>query len=302
MKIKIKDFFWPHPANNYRPHAVRHKNLFYYSVFLIAVKAIIFILLFFSYPNPAEFSTITANRIIELTNKERQNNNLSLLKHNSTLDLAAQKKINDMLKNNYFAHTSPAGIKPWQWFKEADYNYTFAGENLAMNFIEAEDVVTAWMDSPTHRDNIVSPNYEDIGIAVAVGQINGQETTLVVQLFGKSYAQVAGESFAPTSPPIESEKVTGPLNIMERAAEQEVRLEKKHHSGLVAQIVYYGEKIFLVFLGFIILNLILTIMVRIEVQHRPVILHCLFVILLTLSMIMIKFHFIENLTQAISII
>lgn len=302
MFLKIKKWFWPHESNNYKPHAIRHKTLFYYSGILLTVKALIFILLFFTYPNPAEFSTITVNRIIELTNKERESYNLSILKHNSTLDLAAQKKVNDMLADNYFAHTSPTGVKPWQWFKEAGYNYTFAGENLAMNFVEAEDALKAWMDSPSHRDNIISPNYEDIGVAVAVGVINGQETTLVVQLFGKSYAQVAGESFAPTSAPIESEKVAGPINLVEKAASQEVKLEKKSNSGLIAQIVYYGEKIFLIFLGFIILNLILTIMIRIEVQHQPIILHCLFVILLTLSLFMIKFHFIENLTHTINII
>ncbi len=299
---KLHHYSIPHEGNDFRPHFIRHKTLVVYSFLLIAVKAAILGLLFFTYPTPAEFSTITVNRIIELTNKARQEQGLPALKHNRILDWAAKKKAEDMLRGNYFSHTSPEGIKPWHWFKQAGYNYTFAGENLAMNFIEAEDAVAAWLNSPSHRDNILSKNYEDTGVAVAVGVLGGQETTLVVQLFGKTYANVAGEAFAPTSPPIESEKVAGPVNVIEKAAQQEVKLEKKKQSSFVAKFIYYSEKFFFVLLAFVILNLILTIIVRIEVQHKPIIMHCFIVILLALIMIFMKLHFIENIRQVINII
>ncbi len=299
---KLHHWFVPHEGNQYKPHAVRHKTLATYSAILLFVKVAVLGLLFLTYPTQAEFSTITVNRIIELTNKARLEQGQAVLKHNSTLDLAAQKKAADMLKNNYFAHTSPSGIKPWQWFKEVGYNYTFAGENLAMNFMEAEDAITAWLDSPSHRDNILSKNYEDIGIAVATGILDGQETTLVVQLFGKTYATVAGEIFAPASPPIEGEKVVGPVNVVEQAARQEVKLEKKEQTGVIAKIIYYSEKFFFVLLAFVILNLILTIIVRLEIQHKPIILHCLFVIFFALTMIFMKLHFIETVGRMVNII
>lgn len=292
----------PHEDNNYQPRAVRHKCLAFYSALLIGVKIFILLILFLTYPNPAQFSTITTNRIIELTNKERTNMGLSTLQHNETLDLAAQKKAADMLQNNYFAHNSPSGINPWYWFNEVGYNYTYAGENLAMNFVEAEDAVHAWMASPSHRDNILSVNYADIGIAVVVGKLDGQETTLVVQLFGKTHLGVAGEKFNPTSAPIETEQVTGPISVTEQAAQQEVKLEAKNKSGLIARILNYSEKFFLILLGFIILNLILTIIIRIEIQHKPIIMHCLWVILLALTMFFLKMHFIENLGSVVNII
>ncbi len=296
--------YWalPHADNDYRPYTLRHKTLVAYSAALIAVKIAVLSLLLITYPSPAEFSTITVNRIIELTNKERQKRGLSILKHNSTLDLAAQKKAEDMFKYDYFAHTSPAGVKPWYWFKQVNYNYTYAGENLAMNFVQAEDVVQAWMNSPSHRDNILSKNYNDIGIAVKVGVLEGHKTALVVQLFGKSYTNVAGETFAATSPPIEGEQLAGPINLTEQAVKKEVKLESKKSSGWVAKLIYYSEKFFLVFLGFIILNLILTIIIRIEIQHKPIIMHCLAVILLALIMIFFRPHFIEQIGQVINII
>ena len=227
---------------------------------------------------------------------------LSELKHSHTLDLAAQKKAEDMLKKNYFAHTSPDGIKPWHWFKEVKYNYTFAGENLAMNFVEAEDAMQAWMNSLTHRDNIVNKNYEDIGIAVAVGQLEGHQTTLVVQLFGKTYGSVAGEIFRPNSPPIESEQLAGPVNIVSQSAKQEVKLESKKQSSFMANVIKYADKFFFILLGFIILNLILTIIIRIEIQHKPIILHCLWVIFLALTMILFNAHFIEQIKGVVNII
>ncbi len=291
---KIHHWTIPYEGNEFKPHAVRHKSLAAYSALLVGVKVFVLLALIFTYPSQAEFSTITVNWIIELTNQERQAQGLSPLKHNSTLDLAAQKKASDMLANNYFAHTSPTGVKPWQWFKEVGYNYTFAGENLAMNFAEAEDAIQAWMDSASHRDNLLSKNYDEIGVAVVIGKLAGNETTLVVQLFGKTFTQVAGETFVPTSAPVEGQQVAGPISLVGEAAKQEVKLEKKEQTGWLAKIIQYSEKFFFVLLAFLILNLILTIIVRVEIQHKPIILHCLLVILLALTMIFLDGHFLEH--------
>ncbi len=94
------------------------------------------------------------------------------------------RKAEDMLTNNYFSHTSPAGITPWKWIEDADYDYNYAGENLAMDFTSAEKMNDAWLTSPTHRANILNEKYKDIGVAVKEGVINGRATIVVVQMFG----------------------------------------------------------------------------------------------------------------------
>jgi len=129
-------------------------------------------------------SSITSEELINLTNQERKKNGLDELKLNPALVEAATQKATDMINKNYWAHTSPEGKTPWSFFKSADYSYLYAGENLARDFINSEAVVQAWMDSPTHRDNILSSRYQEIGLVVINDTFQGQETSLVVQLFG----------------------------------------------------------------------------------------------------------------------
>lgn len=130
-------------------------------------------------------SQITSSLVIDLANKDRAEQDIPLLQENDVLTEAAQKKVADMVDNGYFAHTSPKGIEPWHWFDSAGYNYLYAGENLAINYKNAEDQEKAWMNSPTHRKNILNPKYEDIGVAMAVAKIDGHDSLIVVQMFGK---------------------------------------------------------------------------------------------------------------------
>lgn len=129
-------------------------------------------------------SEITAQKVFEKTNTQRASLGISTLHYNSTLSESATKKAQDMFVNNYWAHTSPSGKLPWDFFKEANYSYTVAGENLAKDFYDNDSVMKAWMKSPTHRENIVNPKYNEIGIGVVDGTLNGVKTTLVVQHFG----------------------------------------------------------------------------------------------------------------------
>jgi len=122
--------------------------------------------------------------LVDLTNQNRQQNNLASLTVNPTLVAAAQAKANDEAIKGYFAHVSPQGIDSWYWFKQAGYNFTYAGENLAVDFSDSADVVTAWMNSPTHRANILDGHYTEIGIATAQGMYEGHPTIFVVQEFG----------------------------------------------------------------------------------------------------------------------
>ena len=292
-KRRLHHYFIPHPANDHKPHFVRHGALHFYSGLLIAVKVLVIVLLFITYPSPAEFSTVTSSRIIELTNQARQQQGLPVLMHNSLLDQSAMLKARDMLKNDYFAHNSPAdNVTPWEWFKQVGYNYTFAGENLAMNFSEAEQAVDAWLDSPTHRANIMNGNYAEIGVAVVVGKIYGQETTLVVQHFGKTFLASRSPVFNRQS----SEQVPEIAGTTQVATGRAIEVTFKHpqQGSLAANLAYYTQKFFLILLIFIGVNLLLTIFIRIKVQHKPIIMHSILVIFIGLLVLLLHPHFIES--------
>ncbi len=128
-------------------------------------------------------SEITVDKVISQTNSQRQKLGLVPLKYNATLSQSATAKAQDMFKSNYWAHNSPEGKTPWDFFKSAGYQYSVAGENLAKDFYDTEGLIKAWMSSPTHRDNIINPKYQEIGIGVVNGILNGVKTTLVVQHF-----------------------------------------------------------------------------------------------------------------------
>ncbi len=140
-------------------------------------------------------SPVTAAKLIELTNRAREANGLQALATSGLLTQSAQGKSNDMLAKNYFAHTSPEGLTPWYWFKEVGYNYIYAGENLAKNYATAESLFDAWMASPTHRANILSVNFREIGIAVA----SNESAIYATQHFGTQKAGTAGAVAAPRS-------------------------------------------------------------------------------------------------------
>ncbi|MCA9366666.1 hypothetical protein KC887_00170 [Candidatus Kaiserbacteria bacterium] len=129
-------------------------------------------------------STVLPAVVVDLTNDERATLDEAPLRRSAVLDAAAQMKANDMAKNEYFAHYSPDGISPWYWFKQAGYTYAHAGENLAIHFTDSSEVVEAWMNSPTHRENIVNSLYTEIGVGTAKGTYEGYDTVYVVQLFG----------------------------------------------------------------------------------------------------------------------
>jgi len=129
-------------------------------------------------------AAVITSILVDLANGDRVSNSLSALKVNPVLVAAAQAKANDMAAKGYFAHVSPEGIDPWHWFKEAGYTFSHAGENLAVDFSDSSDVEKAWMNSPSHRENILDAKYTEIGIASAVGVYEGHETIFVVQEFG----------------------------------------------------------------------------------------------------------------------
>ena len=167
---------------------------------------------------PAVLGDATSMSIQDLlndTNIQREANGVAPLKLNSDLTHAAQMKAKDMFAKNYWAHVSPDGTTPWVFIKDSGYVYLYAGENLARGYDSSSDVVTAWMNSPTHRENLLSPHYTDIGFAVASGNLTGSNTVLVVQEFGSKYIptdQTADAAVPSAAPAV----VVGPTEILQK--------------------------------------------------------------------------------------
>jgi hypothetical protein len=155
-------------------------------------------------------SDITANDVIVQTNAERAKGGLAPLQFNEELSQAASGKANDMFAKQYWAHQSPDGVEPWAFIAGAGYTYVAAGENLARDFMVTPDMVAAWMASPTHAANIMNARYQEIGVAVVNGTLEGIETTLVVQMFGRPQVQKVAAQVAPQA--AKTEIVTVPTS------------------------------------------------------------------------------------------
>jgi hypothetical protein len=189
-KEKIKDFFIPNPNNNYKPRSLRQERLLFYAISALAIKILLFILVFF-YPVTAwmtpDVSFEESRKIIALTNELRSRLNLSPLSESSRLNQAAYNKVQDMLINQYFAHLSPQGFNLEHFLKLAAYNnYITVGENLGMGYDNALELVTAWKNSPTHYNNLVDSNFREIGVALIGGEYKKINTVFSAQYFGLS--------------------------------------------------------------------------------------------------------------------
>ena len=178
-------FFFPHESNNHKARALHFSSLFIYLAIFLLIQVSFSVLL---KTNPSVLgiaSDITVERLLLLTNQKMAENGLSPLKINQELSEAANQKAKDMFADNYWAHNNPKGKTPWDFVIATHYKYVYAGENLARDFANSDGVVEAWMKSPSHRENMLQEKYEDIGFAVVNGNLSGEETTLVVQMFGK---------------------------------------------------------------------------------------------------------------------
>ncbi len=184
------------------PHHKTHKKAHLLSIHALSVYIFFFVTLQFGFQElktsaPGVLGTttaITSSDVVSLTNKEREKYGLSLVKENKKLDEAAEEKAKNMFDENYWAHESPSGKTPWVWFKKAGYDYRYAGENLARDFYQPQSVIDAWMASKMgHRENLLNYKYQEIGVAVEDGILDGRKTTLVVQLFGTDQKAVVAK-------------------------------------------------------------------------------------------------------------
>jgi uncharacterized protein YkwD len=145
--------------------------------------------------NPETEDQLRSNIII-VTNKARAENVLGPLTESESLNNAAKLKLTDMFANNYWEHTSPSGVQPWDFMKQSGYTYQYAGENLARGYHDSGAIVDAWMNSKAHKDNLLNTKYTEIGVAVGSGKIEGKPVTLVVQMFGKPQTSTLAQNSA----------------------------------------------------------------------------------------------------------
>lgn len=182
---KIAHHFLPSHITQKRARLLRHGALINY---IVATLVLLFSIKGVSAAKPGVLgyaSNINVKDLIKYTNEERSKAGLEPLKYSPDLSDAALLKAKDMFKYDYWAHVSPSGVEPWYFFGQIGYDYSYAGENLAKNFSDSKGVVRAWMNSPSHRENMLNSNYDELGFAVVNGTLNDVETTLVVQFFGK---------------------------------------------------------------------------------------------------------------------
>ncbi len=258
---------------------------------------------------------ILPNSLVDETNAARTADDLSSLKPSALLELAAQEKANDMAKNGYFAHTSPTGVTPWYWFEKVGYNFEYAGENLAVNFVDSQDVMNAWMNSPEHRANILDSHFTQIGIATAEGTYEGRPATFAVQLFGTPAPTVVSApsvQVASAVPTVVSETSSVSTSgetafvAVKGVATETAGVASSENAAVIAGSTTVSAKTsnavanawasphqtfnyLLYALGaLVILALALNIFIRMEIQHGYLILNGLFLIVFLGAMIVVN--------------
>lgn len=174
----------PAKSNAYRPHLLSRRYLLGLLLLALAAEGLLVGSLAIRESGAPIGAAVIQKDIVALTNAERAGAGDGILAENAQLDAAAAAKAADMAKQDYFSHVGPDGKQPWDWIAAAGYDYQYAGENLAVRFVDSRDVVDAWMASPTHRANIIKPVYTEVGVGVAQGLYKGDPATYVVQYFG----------------------------------------------------------------------------------------------------------------------
>lgn len=182
----------------------------------------------------------SAGTLVSMTNSARAREGMGALTVNSELTSAAYNKAQDMLENQYFAHTSPQGKTPWDFIKSAGYDYVYAGENLAIGYTDAGELFSAWLASATHRENILNPNFREIGIAVVSGSYEGQETIFVAQEFGTPTGAPASEVASENTESGNNSNENSPSPSTVQNKNFEFNREK---SSFIPKSIYAGEEV-----------------------------------------------------------
>ena len=118
------------------------------------------------YLDTKQYSDKWAKEVIGLVNEERAKAKLPALVEDKSLSQIAVVKAQDFIKRDYFNHSSVFYGQPWDLATVFDYQFTSLGENIAKNFYTPKSVVAAWMDSTSHKSNIMRSQYTNIGVGI----------------------------------------------------------------------------------------------------------------------------------------
>lgn len=233
----FRHLFLPHHTNNFRAK-VLHFDFFLLYIAAFSILTFSFRTIHFINPDILGYATdVRIEELLRLTNGKREALGLTTLTFNEQLAEAARQKANYMFAHNFWAHVAPDGTTPWDFVNNSGYVYVVAGENLAKNFSDSGGVLEAWMNSPTHRDNLLRKDYQDIGFAVVNGVLNGEETTLVVQMFGKRLVVNPAPATEPTS------GLAGPVSANENVpASQIIKVQPTPATELVIPAQNAGKE------------------------------------------------------------
>ena len=177
----MKNLFAPTSKNNYRAYLMKTPVLL---VFVLIISFFNFLVKVDTQAQGLD-NAITVESLLKGHNIERNKIGAGDLRIDSKLSSSAQAKAELMFESNCWSHYCPEGRSPWTFFDEAQYDYVVAGENLAEGYYDIEDVMSAWMNSQTHRDNILNKDYEEVGFGIISGTYQGvQGNLLIVAHFG----------------------------------------------------------------------------------------------------------------------
>ncbi len=141
----------------------------------------------FIFTHPLRAADLTPPAIAGAVNRERDIRHIVTLRTDDRLARAAQYKSDDMQARRYFDHVDPDGHYIWNRIVAEGYTpYIQLGENLAVEFYSVDSLVSAWMNSPTHRDNLLQEGFRDQGVGLAFGKPqDGQFYSAVANTFGR---------------------------------------------------------------------------------------------------------------------
>jgi uncharacterized protein YkwD len=155
-----------------------------------------------------DHNLFSTDDLLKITNIKREENKFGKLKINEKLNKSAQNKCEDMIEKNYWSHYSPNGDEPWVFVDRVGYIYNRSGENLAYGYASATSVINGWMNSPAHRENLLDPDFTEVGFGFCAGEDfnNSGKETVVVQHLGTPRA-VQQYTTKPYVAPVCSKKV-----------------------------------------------------------------------------------------------
>jgi uncharacterized protein YkwD len=303
----LKKHFIPGSHNDHQPHILKRRAVFFVLELLLVVEIFFLVEMLYIIPYTNLFSSVLSNVLVDLTNMDRQSNNVQLLRINPLLEEAAKMKVADMAQKGYFSHVSPSGRTPWEWLDEVGYNYKYAGENLAVNFSDSEDIEKAWMNSEGHRKNIVNSHFTEIGIATARGLYKNRDSIFVVQFFG-SPAKIVPVVEAQTTSSQEFEEIaTKPVKTegavkgeetfvavedanVEPIAPAQVADEEEFIQSSFLQRVFVMPKtivdyVYFFIAGIIVIALILKFFIKIKIQYPKLVFNGVIVLFVIISIL-----------------